>query len=482
MRKSGLILLLSGILGFAVLAQGLPEIPDLGSSFGEDSLGLVLGASGSYDGKAYTVEKGGLSYISPNFSLLALLEMNGDGTFGHGLNIGDNYFLIDAGGMAFHFGDFTLRGGQLPSYDAVDSPYSLFINGTGISTTLGELSFSRGAFSYQTRWIGLNDHNKTENTAVFSSGLYPNRGASLKTYKLKLGDMAIGIQDLAVYSGRYFDLSYFADPMPNYFIQYVNAKSGRPWYSGYDDNNIIGAFWTWNIPEGPEVYAQVLIDDFSVFGSLGSWSNNPWKAAWSFGGSYETKLGKLGFYQAGATKYCFEPTYETIGKEYGYTYYPDTVFLMDGELVAIPFEDMMVGYQHGENNLAFMATWSDTLGGFNLGASCEFTLSGSKSPANAWQEETWTDYSGTKMLDEAVLEKKVLLTLGASKNLGILLLFTQAQLGYVFNELELTSISPVVTDSGHLGTTYSNVPIWKPSATNRILYKLTLGGSIRLGL
>ena len=386
--------------------------------------------------------------------------------------------------MALSYGGFSLRGGQLPLHDALDSPYSLFINGDGLSSMMGEFSFERGAFSYESRWIGLNHHNATGNE-LFAEGYYPERGANLKTYRLSFGSMSLGLQDAAVYSGRYFDYGYFINPMPNYFIQYVNGRSGRPWYNGYDDNDILGAFWTWEANDRLKLYTQILIDDFSVLGLLGTWSNNPWKAAWSLGADYDTPLGKFGFYQAGATKYCFEPTYETAGQEYGYSYYPDTIFKKGSSFAAIPFETLMLGYRHGENNLAFMTTWASSLGGYDLSAAFEFTVSGSKSPANAWQEETWTDYKGTRMLDEAVLEWKYLLTAGASKAFGSLLLFGQAQLGYVFNELELSPVTAVVTTSNgktYPAGLYSTIEIWKPSDTNRVLYSLCLGGRYRLGL
>lgn len=470
-------------LAFAAQAQGGPAVPDLVSDFGEDSLGLVLGASATADADYgfYTEEKGGVTYVSPNFAFAALLGFDGDGRYYKGLNIGDNYFMADAGGVALTFGDFSARAGQLPMRDAVDSPYSLFVNGEGKTAMLGEFRFSRGAFSYESRWIGLNHHSAVKTTA-FPSG-FPERGANLKTYSLDLGAVTIGIEDLSVYSGRYFDFSYFIDPMPGYFVQYVSSRAGRPWYNGYEDNNILGFYGTWQASEDIDAYAQFLLDDFSVLGLLGTWSNNPWKAAWSLGGSWRTASGTFGFYHAGATKYCFEPTYETIGREYGYTYYPDTVY--DSSNSAIPFEDMMVGYSHGENNLAFMATWSHVMAGFGLRAALEFTLSGAKSPANAWHEETWTDYEGTRLLDDAVLEKKVLLSFGASRSFGVFDLFLLGRVGYVFNELELVGIPAQVTVSNgttHATQTYSDIWIWTPSDTNRLLYSITIGGRVRLEL
>ena len=479
MRKTlAAALVLAASLAVAY-AQPALSVPDLTESFGDDSLGLELGLEADFDGDFYTVERVGVSYYSPSLALLALLAVDGDGLYAPGLNIGDNYFLLEAGGMAFTFGDFVIRGGQLPAFDVVDSPYSLFVNGSGRAATLGEIGFKRGIFSYESRWIGLNHRNKTGNPA-FSGGYYPERGANLKTYRLDFGKISLGLQDAAVYSGRYFDFDYFVDPMPNYFIQYVNNRSGRPWFRDYEDNDVLGAFLTWDDPRGFDAYAQLLVDDLSALGLLGSWSNNPWKAAWSVGGSLETEFGKFGLYHAGATKYCFEPTYETAGMEYGYSAYPDTVYYRSGSPVAIPFEDSMLGYRHGENNIAFMATWSDSLGGFDLDASCEFTLSGSKSPANAWHEELWTDYGGTRILDEKVLEKRGIFSFEASRPLGDFLVFGRVSLGYVFNELKLVSSFDTVPVGSHTeDKEYSRIAIWKPSGDDRPLYSITLGGGYR---
>jgi hypothetical protein len=484
MRKAACIALLASALA-AASAQGLPSIPDLAGEPEDEGLAFEAGAALSYDGSPSTKETGGLVYSSPGFALEALLSMNNDGKYSPmhasvtGGHLGNNYFFLEGGGAAVSLGDLSLRAGRLPHHDVVDSPYSLFANGAGLPATIAELSFERGHFFYQSRWVGLNHHSASE-TAAFPEG-YPERGANIKTYGIKAGDMRFGLQDAASYSTRYFDLDYFIDPMPSYFVQYANCLDGRPWSNGYDDNAMVGAFWTWESPEGASAYAQFLLDDFNVFGLFGS-PLNPWKIAWSLGGTRETPYGSFGLYQAGATKYAFEPTYEKAGSEYGYAYYPDTTFKLGGKAVAIPFEDMMVGYRHGENNLALMATWADTIAGLDLGASCELTLSGSKSPANAWHEPTTTDYTGTKLLDEAVLEKKALLTLGASRAFGSLLVFCQASLGYVLNELELAAITPVKVGKKAIIPGRSYVEIWKPSDTDRALYSITIGGSYRLGI
>lgn len=452
---------------------------------------IYIGGSASFDGSLSTKETVAfdLSSLEPNslaFSVFADFSLRNDGKYSAahanlpGGTLGDIYFMIDEGGMETAYQGIQLKAGVLRQKDAIESPYSLFVNSSGIPATSTEISFTHRQFSYSSRWIGLNSHSSNTTTA-FPSG-YPDRGANLKIYALKTGNMTFGLEDVAVYSGRSFDFSYFADPMPNYFVQYVNGTEGRPWATGYEDNDLVGAFWTWNNPLGFDVYAQALVDDFNVYPFIPNTPRNPWKAAWAFGGTLATGFGNFGFHHGGATKYAFEPTYELAGREYGYTYYPDSVYIRDNAEAEIPFEDMMLGYLHGENNLAFMGTWEHSLSGFALDASLEFTLSGSKSPANAWHEPTWTTYEGTRLLDESVLEKKILFKTRAGKAFGSLELFADATLGYVFNELELVNITPVpitLDTKTWPAIPYSDIAIWKPSMTNRLLYAISVGGRYR---
>lgn len=480
-----------GLVLIAVLLCLIPVSAQESAPSQDSSFELFLGGSASFDGSLSTRETVAfdLSAFDPNaplFSAFADFSINNDGKYSAahanlpGGRLGDLYFMIDQGGVEYSSGGIALTAGVLRQKDAIDSPYSLFANGSGLPAASAELTFTRNRFSYTSRWIGLNTHSSNLTTA-FPAG-FPDRGANLKIYSIAVGDMVFGIEDAAVYSGRYFDFAYFADPMPNYFIQYVTGTEGRPWATGYEDNDLVGAFWTWNSPEGFELYAQALVDDFNVYPFIPNTPRNPWKAAWTLGGDVETRFGTFGFHHAGATKYAFEPTYELPGREYGYTYYPDTVYIRDGAEDAIPFEDMMIGYLHGENNLAFMGTWSHEIAGFGLASSLEFTLSGSKSPANAWHEPTWTTYEGTRLLDEAVLEKKILARTRADKSFGRFSLFADISLGYVFNEIKLAAITPEQVTIGSrtwAATSYSGISIWKPSSTDRFLYSVSLGGVYR---
>jgi hypothetical protein len=446
-----------------------------------------LGGAARYDGLASVFGMSDLSFASSDFSLVAALSLSNDGKYAPaqanlaGGNLGDIYYKMEAGGIAYRAGALSLRAGRLPHLDIVDSPYSLFVNASGIATNLLEVEFENEHFLYRSRWIELNSRS-TMLTETFSPG-FPDRGANLKIFALKFGDMRIGFQDAAVYVNRPFDLEYFLNPLPSYFIQYSKGTGGRPWYAKSEDNSIVGGFWDWRRPDGLRFDAQVLVDDFNVFG-LGGTPHNPWKAAWTLGGSVETEAGIFSFHHAGATKYAFEPTYGGAGEEYGYTYYPDTRFdVKKGsalELIPIPFEDMMIGYRHGENNLAFQADWSGSIGGFDLSGALEFLLSGSLSPANAWQEDTWHRNQGTVIFDEAVLEKRISLDLQASRRFGPVLGFCEVEAGWVFNELTLVQPAVVTDNPVQNDPNNATIWIWKPSGTGRPLFSICLGARYSL--
>jgi len=467
----------------------VPQGTDLVDDFGDGDLSLFMGGSGGYDDNFIVNAGGGLQYFGANFALTAEVYMRKDGVYdGTSANtasggMGGFYFWMESGGIAYKRGNLSIRAGRLPHYDVIDSPYSLFINGDGLTSNLMEVTYDDGRFLYSSRWIELNSNSDVV-TVAYPDG-YPDRGANLKTYALRFGNMTFGIQDAIVYVGRSFDFEYFISPIPNYVIQDARRQDGRSWSQTGEENNIIGLYWTWERPDGLDLHAQWLLDDGNLYWlapSLFS-TRQPFKMAWTGGASKKTEMGTFSFYHAGATKYTFEPTYGEDNREYGYAYFPDTVFnSKGGDPVAIPFESMMLGYRNGENNLAFLGKWVGELQGFGVGASLEFTVSGSKSPANAWQEESWHTNQGTEFLDEWPLEWKTLLTMGGSRKLGSFFLYANLSLGYVFNELEITAVTPLLVDDTHEDIKHSGISIWKPSDTSRLLAAITVGGSYRLKL
>lgn len=497
------ILLLSVLLAASLYAQdvAVPEKTDLVDDFGGGELDLFMGGSGGYSSKyqdnSFVVNVGGgLFYSGDCFALIAEAYMRKDGVYsGTSANtssggMGGFYFRMEAGGIAYRNGNFFVRAGRLPNYDYIDSPYSLFINGNGLTSDIFEATYDDGRFMYSTRWIGLN-YNSDQVMIAGDGGsdgvydddyYYPDRGANLHTFAVRFGDMTFGIQDAIVYVGRYFDWEYFICPIPAYVIQDALRQDGTPWSRSGEENNLIGLFWLWDRPDGWKFNAQWLLDDGNLHWLSADLfpTAQPNKMAWTGGFSKETPIGVFSFYHAGATKYTFEPTYGEAGREYGYTYYPDVVFtLKDTTTAAIPFDTLMLGYRNGENNLAFLGKWINQLAGFDVGASFEFTVSGSKSPCNAWQEESWHTNQGTEFLNEWPLEWKYVLTAGGSRQLGRFFLYANVSLGYVFNELELAA-GASTTDGSHDDVEHNEIQIYKPSSTDRFLVGLTIGGSYRL--
>jgi hypothetical protein len=271
--------------------------------------------------------------------------------------------------------------------------------------------------------------------------------------------------------------------MPSILTQMVTKRDSTPWEEDANDNSIMGLFAEWR-PPGGYLYAQWLVDDISLdflipwflrdsFGHRGI--ANKW--AWSVGGHWDLPFGRLGFYHAGATKFTFEATEDD--KPYGYTYYPAVEYSLDDdtstlEAVLDP-QDNYLGYKYGENNLAFRAELSRLsrpLLGADFKAALEYVLSGSKSPANPWHEFTSAADAGryTQMLDDPVLEHKVIAEAAAAWPWRGWIFYTRLRLGGVFNRLELAD-------------SLDGMPaIYRPRAgENAFLYAWTVGFSWRTG-
>jgi hypothetical protein len=373
------------------------------------------------------------------------------------------YFFINAGGMVLDFGALQVSGGRLPHRDLVGSPYSLFISSSAHSDILADITFRGGPFTYETRWVRLNTRSEAG---------YPDRGANYKVFAVRLGDWRFGLQDSAVYVDRVFDEEYFFSPVPNIVTQMINNHAGKPWGQDSNDNSIMGLFVERQRPES-YLYAQWLVDDidlsFLVPASLRdeSWYRKiPQKMAWSIGGSREFPFGRLGFYHAGATKYTFQALFPDI--PYSYTYYPDVDYqLKDGTPMTLSEEDNYIGYLHGENNIAFLADFARQLGPVDFTASLEYVVSGSKSPANPWHEST-THGGVTLLLDDPVLEHKVIGTAAASWPCRNWTFYTRVKLGAAFNHLALVEAVPF------------EPKIFRPQPGEHVpIYAWTLGVSYR---
>ena len=466
-------------------AQEYSFTPDIFAPTEEQTFGIAVGTEFVLSEDSTSREFFDFSFLSEYFGFVAAASFHQDDKYTPDeANFPDDtlfnsYFLMDQGAIVVRGLDMDLRLGRMSHGDVIDSPYTLFASSKRNPALMANFRYENDFAFYETRWLELNSNSAVE-TPAFPEA-FPDRGAQLKTYGVKLGDMRFGFQNAAVYVGRSFDLEYFVSPMPNYLIQYVKGTTGRPWSTGINENDIMGFFWDWAAREGLYLDAQVLIDDLNIFG-IGGTPRNPWKAAYSLGARWETPVGRFGLHHALATKYSFSRTKDRVDPThaYSYTYYPDTRFYYaDGEYSAIDLEDLMIGYYNGENNIAFRLDYDTVLRGFDLVSSLEFVLSGPKSPANAWHEETWYPEPGTKLLDTSPLEKKLVLKAQASRRFGDFVAFTNLVAGVAVNALELKPGVENYIDQDELvrdkEDQNANIWIWRPGDSTVYTWSLGLG-------
>jgi hypothetical protein len=106
----------------------------------------------------------------------------------------------------------------------------------------------------------------------------------------------------------------------------------------------------------------------------------------------------------------------------------------------------------------------------------EFVLSGPKSPANSWHEETSYPEPGTQLFDYSILEKKLVLEAQASRRFGDFLAFVNLRAGIAINALELQEPYPD-SETEVPDTINDDVWIWRPGDDNE--YTLSFGLGIR---
>ncbi len=466
--RTALAVVLAFIFGAAATAQ-VTTTAEFGMSASFDK-GLYSDGTGSEaipgvdHAKFFSLSPwASLDADSKYFQVIGKLSANTDGKYGAALvdipggQVLGAYFLMDEGGVRARYKSLTLSAGRFPHFDIVDSPYSLFVNGRGLTAPLlMSIAYDDGFFFYESRWILLNSQSN-QDTQAWPSG-FPDRGAEYKTYGFRVGDMRFGLQDAAVYAGESFDAEYFLDPLPMYFSQYFRGTGGSPWSDSRADNSIVGFFWDWKRPDGLSFLAQVLVDDIGLHWLIPSWPDNPNKLAFGVGAKMDTAIGDFGLYAAGATEYTFEGnqmTGATYADQqsaqqrlcYSYTYFPDTRFdygrdYPSGELSEISIEDNLVGYVNGENNLAFRLVWKGSLAGFDLGSYLDFLLAGENSPTNAYHDGTQASVGGTHWLDGPVLEKRILLDVSGSRKFGDWRVFADILGGVAVDALQLEYPTP----------------------------------------
>jgi hypothetical protein len=442
---------------------------------------------------------------------VAQMSANNDGVYGSDIanfsttkRLFNNYFYLEQGYTEFHFSPLQFQIGRYVQKDEFNSPYSLFLNSRGLSALGMRIRYEDDFFAYESKWISLNSNSNFSSvsatppawqytwngSAYVQNGTgFPDRGANLKTFLFKFGDLHLGLQDAGIYTGRSFDPEYFFSPIPEYFTQYFKTTDGRPWSTGGNENNLIGFFVTYVQPTY-DWGAQVLIDDFSLHFLLPDQvPNNPWKAAWSVGGRVQTAWGRFGLYHAGALKYTFEPITTAPGQDstsaYGYTYYPDVEYSVNGSFRTLAIVDNALGYQYGENNLAVRATYDNSIGhGLSVDTSLELVIAGNNSPANPWQDATASNNVGTHWLDDPVLQRAVVWSADLKSSYQDWDFSGGWSVGYIGNQLMTEDPAGISGTPGANGDSALDtlVKIFKPSSSGRAFANMTVGVIYHIGV
>lgn len=431
--------------------------------------------------------------------------------------LGGRYLYINDAYLKMYLPKFTVKAGQGPHRDIVDSPYSLFISSADIPVLHAEMNYQGDLFFFKNRWVSMSYNSSQAYYGTDSLGLpaegWPNgvapqegtlwldKGMNFKVYGLDFDGWRIGFEDVVVYLDRSFDANYFFNPLPQYFMQLINTEPGVPWVQAGNSKSMLGVFSDITRP-GWTANAQILIDDLNLsflpFVPPRSFKS---RVAWSFGGGKVFDWGTLGFHHAGATKYTFSST-RTIesGGDWGapgyvdvpysilpyeYTYYPVSEYeLKTGESMPIQYEDMYAGYKYGENNLAFMVDYENTLFRktpyeLKLYSYFEFVLNGAKSPVNPWHEFDSTrnpliEDSSLVLFGDDALEQIWRIKVNLRKKMGNYTFLLDLLAGYVFNGSKLIAVDPSYRDFEDI--TWTEPKIYVPQSGNHYpVFQLTLG-------
>lgn len=407
-----------------------------------------------------------LSYKAEEFEFLASLDAANDRLYNDSFvdsYYGGFYFSMGSSGISVNLGNANITFGKMHLSDVVDSPYSLFLSSMAFPRNTLRFSYEDSNFLYTTHWTELTNLLDSS-TATDLRERY--RGMNYKVYATKFGNFRFGYQEADIYVGTTFDLEYFANPIPGFFIQYVN-DNGRPYSEGLGEANYVAGFFLDYSDNDKYAYAQILVDDINANRFLHPESyQNPDKIAWSAGGKLDTPFGTFALYHAGATKYTFQPSAESGNQQfYGYTYYSNFLYKqVDGKDMIFPLEMLYAGYKYGENNVAFRLEYESTAPK-GLFANVEYVVLGERSPINAWNDSK-SSVSGTHLLDDPVLEHRLIGNVTYLFTLPLNLSFNiSTDLGYIWNKSVLTQADDGVKK-----------PFLKPQLGNNVPYfSLTTG-------
>ncbi|HDQ15189.1 MAG TPA: hypothetical protein ENN41_10290, partial [Sediminispirochaeta sp.] len=426
MKFLGFFVLVVSFFLVCILAATAQDFDYLDRSVDEEDEFLAFDFIGTFSGRylyplmegqappksLYDEVRAAMDYRSPHLDILIDWAMKADGKYSEEEPyLGGRYFYMYDTHMKVDYEPFSFKAGRGPHRDAVDSPYSVFINSVDIPALHMELGYESGYFFYNSRWIQL-----TSNSSQYYYGFSPeevgetgydspysdddpntlesplhylDKGANYKSFGIKLGDWRVGFQDVVIYLDRVFDPEYFLNPMPQYFVQLITTEDGRPWAQQGNTKSMMGFFADRRTFDTYGM-GQILIDDING-DFIPGYSISPaikTKMAWSLGGFKDFSFGRVGLYHAGATKYTFQATSTAHHTDrwgapgfidipysilpYDATYTSGTEFtLKDGGQAPIDYSENYLSYKYGENNLAFMADYQSR---FFPGTDLEFGL------------------------------------------------------------------------------------------------------------
>jgi hypothetical protein len=432
------------------------------------------------------------AYASEFFDIGGAFHMTNDGKYtpteGWMVKAGNQYMMLDLGYTRLHYGGLSFQGGFLKPLSSIETPYEVFLNPLAPSSLGMDLTWKTEGFEYESRYIAVNTRSSNTYNWGASAGTqhWLDKGVNYRLVAVRFGDFRVGYEESAVYL-RSFDANYFLSPLPAILTNTLLTQGSNPWTqggNGLNDNTLMGLFGEYR--SGPlYAQAQLLVDDINLDFLFPAGSpyllNNENKLAWSIGGKYTFPFGTLGFWHGGATAHTYAASYSNYTTApydantmpYEYMYSPTVVF----NNRPVDPRDSNIGFQWGENALAFRVTFdtdlfTDQPWAFSLTSSLEWAINGSKSPDNPWHEYMVDDEISQRIqlfdvFGAETLEHVLILHVGASKQLGDFRLWAALDIGGDFN-------SPVVFTPTVPGSV--EPPLLKPIlGNNHLIFAIELG-------
>jgi hypothetical protein len=313
--------------------------------------------------------------------------------------LGDWYDYTRESYVALNLKTFDLRAGMLQLKEGTGRTYPLFISSN--SSPYPAVSISWKPF----KWMELKNDFVFIRQNLFDFSKYElsqiPKTLYYRRYALKpLDFLEFGLEDAVLFLGRSLDLIYLFSFGPYQTIQWMRQGAG-PWHEEINDNGMIGLYFDLS-PGNLRIYADTLIDDVSHT-LIGKSYVHPYKIAWDTGIEYRFNENLFYFEFAGATKYTFQRTSMNV-PPYQYVRYEDRP--------DIPLEYNMIGYKYGENSIALNIGTELKFGNFDINPQYEYVALGKRDPDTPWHGAEEVPAIKFSLLDDEVIEKRHLITLG----------------------------------------------------------------------